>query len=59
MLYAPLTPKAIFIVLIFGVFLLIDRGCSVDHSVIDAQNRHQAAMKDLGKNDYVPVRSPW
>jgi hypothetical protein len=59
MLYAPLTPKAIFIVLIFGVFLLIDRGCSVDQSVIDAQSRHQAAMKDLGKNDYVPVRRPW
>ena len=30
-----------------------------DQTVKSAQERHRAAMKDLGKNDYVPVRSPW
>ncbi|QQP89907.1 hypothetical protein IGS68_01100 [Skermanella sp. TT6] len=52
MLISTLTPKAILIVFIFGILLLVDRGCSQ----ID---RHDAAMKDLGENDYVPVRSPW
>ena len=47
-----LTPKAILIVVILGILLLVDRGCSQ----ID---RHDAAMRDLGKNDYSPVRSPW
>jgi|tagenome__1003787_1003787.scaffolds.fasta_scaffold20476663_2 hypothetical protein len=56
MLHAPLTPKAIIIVLIFGVFMMVDRGCSQIEAV---QDRHTAAMKDLGKNDYVPVRKPW
>lgn len=47
-----LTPKAILIVVILGILLLVDRGCSQ----ID---RHDAAMRDLGKNEHVPVRSPW
>ena len=52
MLISTLTPKAILIVFIFGILLLVDRGCS-------QMDRHEAAMKDLGKNDYVHVRSPW
>jgi hypothetical protein len=60
MVVSPLTPKTIIIVFIFGSFLLLDRACApVDHSMADARSRHEAAMKDLGKNDYVPVRSPW
>lgn len=60
MLITTITPKAILIIFILGSLLLLDRGCApVNHSAIDAQARHAAAMKDLGKNDYVPVRSPW
>ena len=60
MLITPITPKAILIIFLFGGFLLVDRACApVDPSMTDAKSRHEAAMKDLGKNDYVPVRSPW
>jgi hypothetical protein len=30
-----------------------------DQDAASAQDRHRAAMKDLGHNDYVPVRNPW
>jgi|1186.fasta_scaffold168501_2 hypothetical protein len=60
MIVSPLTPKAIIIFFIFGSFLLIDRACApTDQSMTDAKSRHEAAMKDLGRNDYYPVRSPW
>jgi hypothetical protein len=60
MVVAPLTPNAIIIVLIFGSLLLIDRACApVDTSMTDARSRHEAAMKDLGKNDHYPGRSPY
>jgi hypothetical protein len=60
MLMTPLTPKAILIIFLFGGVLLLDRACApADQSMIDARSRHEAAMKDLGKNDRVPVRSPW
>ena len=52
MLIPALTPKAILIVFIFCILLLADRGCS-------RPDRHDAAMRDLGKNEPVPVRSPW
>lgn len=54
------TPKAILIIFLCGGFLLIDRACApIDQPMIDAKSRHEAAMRDLGKNDYSPVRSPW
>jgi hypothetical protein len=60
MLHAPLTPKAIIIVMLFGCFVLIDRGCTpVDNAASIAQERHRAAMKDLGKATYRPVQEPW
>jgi hypothetical protein len=60
MMITALTPKAILIIFIFGGLLLLDRACApVNQSMTDAQSRHEAAMKDLGKNDYVPVRNPW
>lgn len=60
MLMTALTPKAILIVFLFGGVLLVDRACApTDHAMTDARSRHEAAMKDLGKNDYVPVRNPW
>ncbi len=60
MLVTPITPKAIIIVFLFGSFLLVDRACApVNPSMTDAKSRHEAAMKDLGKNDHYPVRSPY
>jgi hypothetical protein len=60
MMHAALTPKAIIIVLLFGGFVLIDRSCSMkDPTVAVGQERHKAAMKDLGKNTYYPVQSPY
>jgi hypothetical protein len=57
---APLTPKAIVIILILGSLMVIDHSCSgEDLSISAARSRHEAAMKDLGKNDHVPVRVPW
>ena len=56
----PITPKAILIIFLFGGFLLVDRACApVNRPMTDAQSRHESAMRDLGKNDYYPVRSPW
>jgi hypothetical protein len=55
-----ITQKAILIIFLFGGFLLIDRACApIDQPMTDAKSRHEAAMRDLGKNDYYPVRSPW
>lgn len=60
MLVTPLTPKSIFIIIILGSLLVLDHGCSQDMSKpLLEPDRHTAAMKDLGKNDYVPVRTPW
>jgi hypothetical protein len=60
MMYTALTPKAIIIVLLFGGFLLPDRSCSQsDQSVTAGQDRHNAAMKDLGKNTHYEVRRPF
>ena len=55
-----LTPKAVFLVFVWGIFLVVDHSCAYDGERNAAvSERHKAAMRDWGKADQVPVRTPW